>query len=106
MATFIKGERKNDNNKSNSNSNNNNNKGRDDRPRRLSLKERKSVKYSFDDDDVDSIFDELLAAKTIKLPESKRPAKMNKTDDPSVSRPNLSYIEVLLHPQGYSPRND
>lgn len=93
MATFIKSDKKNGNNSNNSNNNNNNNKGKDERPRRLSLKERKSVKYSFDDDDVDSIFDELLAAKVVKLPESKRPAEVNKTDNPKYCR----YHRLVSH---------
>ena len=65
MATFVKVDKKNDNVKRKEET-----KG----TRRLSLKERKEVKYSFDDEDVGTIFDELLAAKMITLPEPKRPA--------------------------------
>ncbi|KAM1083303.1 hypothetical protein ACFX19_022125 [Malus domestica] len=66
MATFVKVDKKSDNMKRKEET-----KG----TRRLSLKERKEVKYSFDDEDVGIIFDELLAAKMITLPEPKRPAE-------------------------------
>jgi len=45
-----------------------------------SREERK--KYPFDDDDIQGIFDKLMAAKAIFLPERKRPTKANKTNDP------------------------
>ena len=67
MATFVKVDKKNDNVKRKEET-----KG----TRRPSLKERKEVKYSFDDEDVGTIFDELLAAKMITLPEPKRPAEV------------------------------
>ena len=57
------------------------------------MKERRQVKYSFDDDDMDSIFSELLAAKSIKLPEPKRPAEVNKTKEPNYCR----YHRLLGH---------
>ncbi|KAM1419624.1 hypothetical protein ACFXTO_023149 [Malus domestica] len=66
MATFVKVDKKSDNIKRKEET-----KG----TRRLSLKERKEVKYSFDDEDVGTIFDELLAAKMITLLEPKRPAE-------------------------------
>ncbi|CAB4278489.1 unnamed protein product [Prunus armeniaca] len=69
LATFVKTEKKNDKGQSK------------DPPKRLTLKECKEVKYSFDDEDVDEIFDQLLASKGITLPESKRPAETNKTND-------------------------
>ncbi|KAM1500180.1 hypothetical protein ACFX10_022776 [Malus domestica] len=66
MATFVKVDKKSDNIKRKEET-----KGM----RRLSLKERKEVKYSFDDEDVGIIFDELLAAKMITFIEPKRPAE-------------------------------
>ncbi|CAL2227449.1 unnamed protein product [Prunus armeniaca] len=81
LATFVKTEKKND-------------KGQNkDPPKRLTLKERKEVKYSFDDDDVEEIFDQLLASKGITLPESKRPAEANKTNDPKYCR----YHRLISH---------
>ncbi|CAL8989853.1 unnamed protein product [Prunus brigantina] len=70
LATFVKTEKKSDKGQSK------------DPPKRLTLKERKEVKYSFDDEDVEEIFDQLLASNGITLPESKRPAEANKTNDP------------------------
>ncbi|KAI5338992.1 hypothetical protein L3X38_018264 [Prunus dulcis] len=64
MANFIKMDKKNDGGK-----------GKEE-TRRLTLKERKEVKYTFDDEDVETILDELLAAKAIKLPEPKCPAEV------------------------------
>ncbi|KAM1706158.1 hypothetical protein ACFX2K_028340 [Malus domestica] len=84
MATFVKVDKKSDNVKRKEET-----KG----TRRLSLKERKEVKYSFDDEDVGTIFDELLAAKMITLPEPKRPAEVNKTDDPKYCR----YHRLISH---------
>ncbi|KAM1786196.1 hypothetical protein ACFX12_039014 [Malus domestica] len=84
MATFVKVDKKSDNIKRKEET-----KG----TRRLSLKERKEVKYSFDDEDVGTIFDELLAAKMITLPEPKRPAEVNKTDDPKYCR----YHRLISH---------
>ncbi|KAM2162439.1 hypothetical protein ACFX1Q_040230 [Malus domestica] len=84
MATFVKVNKKSDNVKRKEET-----KG----TRRLSLKERKEVKYSFDDEDVGTIFDELFAAKMIMLPEPKRPAEVNKTDDPKYCR----YHRLISH---------
>ena len=82
MATFI-------------NTGNNRDKGKArEPPKKLTLKERKEVKYSFDDDDVDQIFDELLKAKAIKLPESKRPNEAGMTKDPNYCR----YHRIVSHP--------
>ncbi|XP_050133202.1 uncharacterized protein LOC126609295 [Malus sylvestris] len=84
MATFVKVDKKSDNIKRKEET-----KG----TRRLSLKERKEVKYSFDDEDVGTIFDELLAAKMITLLEPKRPAEVNKIDDPKYCR----YHRLISH---------
>ncbi|CAB4319825.1 unnamed protein product [Prunus armeniaca] len=81
LATFVKTEKKNDKGQSK------------DPPKRLTLKERKKVKYSFDDEDVEEIFDQLLASKGITLPESKRPAEANKTNDPKYCR----YHRLISH---------
>ncbi|KAI5316645.1 hypothetical protein L3X38_036352 [Prunus dulcis] len=72
LATFVKTEKRNDKGQSK------------DPPKKLTLKERKDVKYSFNDEDVEEIFDQLLASNSIALPESKRPAEANKTNDPSI----------------------
>ena len=77
MATFVRNERKNDTVQNNQRKNdsvkskNDNNRVQSDRPRKLTLDERKNVTYSFDDEDVEVIFDELIASESIKLPESK-----------------------------------
>ncbi|KAI5338767.1 hypothetical protein L3X38_018039 [Prunus dulcis] len=63
LATFVKTEKKSDKGQSK------------DPPKMLILKERKEVKYSFDDEDVEEIFDQRLASNGITLPESKRPAE-------------------------------
>ncbi|XP_040372026.1 uncharacterized protein LOC121052108 [Rosa chinensis] len=70
LATFVKTD-----NKSNTC------KGREG-SRKLTLKERKEVKYSFDDDDVEHIFGELINAQAIELPEPKRLGEVNNTNDP------------------------
>lgn len=62
--------------------------------RRPTLKEIKEVKYTFDDEDVETILDELLTAKAIKLPEPKRPAEVDKTNDPQYCR----YRRIVSHP--------
>ncbi|XP_060968195.1 uncharacterized protein LOC133035834 [Cannabis sativa] len=62
--------------------------------KKLTLKERKEVKYSFDDDDVDQIFNELLKAKAIRLPEPKRPNEVGMTNDPNYCR----YHQIVSHP--------
>ena len=48
----------------------------------------------FDDDDVQGIFDELMAARAISLPEPKRPTKVNKTNDPRY----CLYHKIISHP--------
>ena len=83
MATFVKDERK-DNGKE---------KSREERPRRPSLKERQSAKYSFSGEDVEPIFNELMAAGALKLPQSKRPEEVNKTNDPKYYR----YHRLVSH---------
>ncbi|KAI5317664.1 hypothetical protein L3X38_037371 [Prunus dulcis] len=48
---------------------------------------------SFNDEDVEEIFDQLLASNSIALPESKRPAEANKTNDPRYCR----YHRLISH---------
>ena len=81
MATFV-------NTKENNNGKNN------EQARRPSLKERKEVKYSFHDDDVEAIFKQLMKEKAIKLPEPKRPSEVDKTDDPKY----CPYHRIVSHP--------
>ena len=76
MATFVKNDK-----------NQNKGKAREE-SKKLTLKERKEVKYSFDDEDVEQIFDELLAAKTIKLPEPKSQMRL--------IRPTISIIADII----------
>ena len=47
----------------------------------LTLEEKKKTKYSFHDDDVEGIFNELMKEKAIQLPEPKRPFEVDKIDD-------------------------
>ncbi|KAI5347415.1 hypothetical protein L3X38_015294 [Prunus dulcis] len=82
IATFVKTDKKNDRGK-----------GKEE-TRRLTLKERKEVKYTFDDEDVETILDELLAAKAIKLPEPKCPTEVDKTNDSKYCR----YHRIVSHP--------
>ncbi|KAH0685647.1 hypothetical protein KY285_016208 [Solanum tuberosum] len=49
---------------------------------RSTLKELQAKEYPFSDSDVHAILDGLLTKKVIVLPESKRPKKSNKVDDP------------------------
>ncbi|CAB4273271.1 unnamed protein product [Prunus armeniaca] len=87
------GEKKNDK-KSTKGESKENEKGQSkDPPKKLTLKERKEVKYSFDDDVVEEIFDQFLASKAITLSESKRPTKANKTNDPRYCR----YHRLVSH---------
>jgi len=65
MATFVKSSRP-----TNCGNVNKNGKQREE-GRRPTLQERKEKKYPFDDDDVQGIFDELMAAKAISLLEPK-----------------------------------
>lgn len=60
----------------------------------LTLKERKDVKYSFTDEDVDEIFDSLLQANALTLPKLKRHGEINRTDDPKYCR----YHRIVSHP--------
>ncbi|KAK9911071.1 hypothetical protein M0R45_034994 [Rubus argutus] len=62
--------------------------------RKLTLKERKEAKYSFNDEDVEQIFDELYKAKGIELPKPKRTSEVNKTKDPKCCR----YHCIVSHP--------
>ncbi|CAB4282677.1 unnamed protein product [Prunus armeniaca] len=85
LATFIKIGKKND-------------KGQSKDPhKRLTLKERKEIKYYFDNEDVEEIFDQLLASNAITLPKSKRPAEANKTNDPRILSDK---IQELLNNDG------
>ena len=88
MATFVKRSRPtNDGNISK------NGKQREE-GRRITLQERKEKNYPFDDDDVQGIFDELMAAKAISLPEPKRLVEVNKTNDPRY----FPYHRIISHP--------
>ncbi|KAL0373897.1 UNVERIFIED_CONTAM: hypothetical protein Sradi_3305400 [Sesamum radiatum] len=51
-------------------------------PRKLTLKEIQTKQYPFLDSDVSEIFEDLLNANVIELPEMKRPEEAGKTDDP------------------------
>jgi len=62
--------------------------------RRLTLQERKEKRYPFDNDDVQGIFDELMAAKALSLPEPKRPAEVNMINDSKY----CSYHRIISHP--------
>ena len=44
----------------------------------LTLEEKKKMKYSFHDDDVEGIFNELMKEKAIQLLEPKRPSEVDK----------------------------
>ncbi|KAI5335854.1 hypothetical protein L3X38_025988 [Prunus dulcis] len=83
LATFFRTKKKNEKGQSK------------DPPKRLTLKECKEVKYSFDDDDVEEIFDQLLASNAITLPESKHPVEANKTNDPRYCRSSDLQIPTL-----------
>lgn len=82
LATFVKTDEKSDTCKGK------------ERSRKLTLKERREVKYTFDDDDVEQILNELCKAKAIELPESKRPSEVNKTKDHQFCR----YHRIVSHP--------
>ena len=49
--------------------------------KKLTLEKRKKIKYSFHDDDVEGIFNELMKEKAIQLPEPKIPSEVDKIDD-------------------------
>ena len=68
MATFVKNGRQNGKGKEGS--------------KNLTLEEKKKMKYSFHDDDVEGIFNELMKEKAIQLPEPKRPSEVDKINDP------------------------
>jgi len=57
-------------------------------------KKGKKRNYPFDDDDVQGIFDEIMAAKAISLPEPKRLVEVNKTNDPRY----FPYHRIISHP--------
>ncbi|KAI5317216.1 hypothetical protein L3X38_036923 [Prunus dulcis] len=82
MATFVKMDKKNDRGK-----------GKEE-TRRLTLNERKEVKYTFDDEDVETILYELLVAMAIKLPKPKRPAKVDKTNDSKYCSKSSSFKDT------------
>jgi len=88
MATFVKSSTP-----TNGENTNKNGKQREE-GRRPTLQERKEKKYSFDDDDVQGIFNELMAVRAISLPESKRPAEVNKRNDPRY----CPYHRIISHP--------
>lgn len=52
--------------------------------KRFKLKQRKEVKYTFDDHDVEQILSELLTVKFIELPEPKRHAEVNNSLTPII----------------------
>ncbi|KAL0320191.1 UNVERIFIED_CONTAM: hypothetical protein Sradi_5280600 [Sesamum radiatum] len=63
-------------------------------PRKLTLKEMQTKQYPFLDSDVSGIFDDLLNANLIELPEMKRPEEAGKTDDPKYCK----YHRLVGHP--------
>ncbi|KAL0332843.1 UNVERIFIED_CONTAM: hypothetical protein Scaly_2185800 [Sesamum calycinum] len=52
------------------------------RPRKLTLKEMQTKQYRFLDSNVSRIFDDLLNANHIKLPQMKKPEEVGRTNDP------------------------
>ncbi|KAL0308854.1 UNVERIFIED_CONTAM: hypothetical protein Sradi_5827700 [Sesamum radiatum] len=54
-------------------------------PRKLTLKEMQAKQCPFLDSDVSRIFDDLLNANLIELPDMKRPEEVGKTDDPNTA---------------------
>ncbi|KAL0463425.1 UNVERIFIED_CONTAM: hypothetical protein Slati_0230100 [Sesamum latifolium] len=63
-------------------------------PRKLTLKKMQTKQYHFLDSDVSGIFDDLLNANLIELPEMKRPEEAGKTDDPKYCK----YHRLVGHP--------
>ena len=61
--------------------------------KKLTLEEKKKIKYSFHDDDVEGIFNELMKEKAIQLPEPKRPSEVDKINDPNYCR----YHRIISH---------
>ncbi|OIT05051.1 hypothetical protein A4A49_04639 [Nicotiana attenuata] len=62
--------------------------------RRPTLKDIEAKVYPFQDSDVSTILDELLAKKVIDLPESKRPEEIGKVSDPKYCK----FHRVISHP--------
>ena len=60
----------------------------------LTLEEKKKTKYSFHDDNVEGIFNELMKEKAIQLLEPKRPSEVDKINDPKYCR----YHRIISHP--------
>ncbi|MGZ7848036.1 hypothetical protein ACXVWQ_10755, partial [Haemophilus sp. SZY H57] len=62
--------------------------------KRPTLEERQNKQYPFPDADVAEIFNFLLEAKMIELPESKRPQQADQVTDPNYCR----YHRIVSHP--------
>ncbi|XP_073120324.1 uncharacterized protein [Henckelia pumila] len=62
--------------------------------KKLSLKEMQSKQYPFLDSDVSGIFDDLVKANLIELPELKRPEEAKRVDDPKYCK----YHRLIGHP--------
>ncbi|CAA0822242.1 Unknown protein, partial [Striga hermonthica] len=62
--------------------------------RRLTLKEMQAKQYPFLDSDVSCIFDDLMEAKLIELPEMKRPEEAGRVNDPKYCK----YHRLVGHP--------
>ena len=80
MATFVNNGRQNGKGKEGS--------------KNLTLEEKKKTKYSFHDDDVEEIFNELMKEKAIQLSKPKRPSEVDNVDDPKYCR----YHRIISHP--------
>ena len=87
MATFVKSSR------TTNGGNINKNGKQKEEGRQPAVQERKEKKYPFDDDDVQGIFDELMATKAISIPEPKQPKEVNKTNDPRY----CPYHRIISH---------
>jgi len=88
MATFVK-----KNSRPTNGGNVNKNIKEKEEGRWLILQERTEKKYPFDDDDVQGMFDELMAGKAIFLLEPKWPAEVNKTNEPNY----CPYHRIISH---------
>ncbi|CAA0841591.1 Unknown protein, partial [Striga hermonthica] len=62
--------------------------------RRLTLKEMQAKQYPFLDSDVSGIFDDLVEAKLIELPEMKHPKEAGRVNDPKYCK----YHRLVGHP--------
>ena len=62
--------------------------------RRLTFKEREQKVYTFPDEDVPNILEQLLQLKLIELLECRRPEDMGKVDDPNYYK----YHRIIGHP--------